>query len=202
MSSPKGDDIRDCEKHVQSALNNSTIVRILMTALKAKGCPLIPSRHISCEPCDGNLRGGFDDKVVQVVVCSNKCKTPDQVEEILAHELVHMYDFCTAKTDLDNNVNHLACTEVRAANLADCNFPSFSYGASHERCVKSKAADSVRVIKGVRQEEALRVVDKVYAKCSKDLEPFGRTKPKMAPSCLAFSEFSHFLSSNFARRTE
>lgn len=35
--------------------------------------------------------------------------------------MIHMFDYCT--NDLDfKNVEHLACTEIRAANLAHCSF--------------------------------------------------------------------------------
>ncbi len=48
----------------------------------------------------------------QVVICSNRCTTDEKVEEILAHELVHMYDHCTGKVDFED-VRHLACSEIR-----------------------------------------------------------------------------------------
>jgi len=70
-------------------------------------------------PCDQSLSGGYDDQANQVIICSNNCKTPEKVEEILSHELVHMYDYCTAKIDF-SNPKHLACTEIRAATLTSC----------------------------------------------------------------------------------
>ena len=36
----------------------------------------------------------------------------DRVTRTLAHELVHMYDYCTANIDF-GNLDHLACTEER-----------------------------------------------------------------------------------------
>ena len=48
----------------------------------------------------------------QVVICSNKCQDLNTVTTILTHELVHMYDNCTAAMDW-NNIHHLACSEVR-----------------------------------------------------------------------------------------
>jgi inner membrane protease ATP23 len=49
---------------------------------------------------------------LKVVICANRCRTDQRVAEILTHELVHLYDNCTAKVDF-NNLHHLACTEVR-----------------------------------------------------------------------------------------
>lgn len=35
--------------------------------------------------------------------------------------MIHMFDYCTNNLDF-RNVEHLACTEIRAANLAHCSF--------------------------------------------------------------------------------
>ena len=40
----------------------------------------------------------------------------------LTHELIHTLDYCRAEIDW-NNLDHLACTEIRAANLSgECFF--------------------------------------------------------------------------------
>lgn len=40
----------------------------------------------------------------------------------MVHESIHAFDACRVKLD-SNNCTHLACTEIRAANLStDCNF--------------------------------------------------------------------------------
>ena len=46
------------------------------------------------------------------MLCSNVCTKPEKVEQILTHELIHMYDFCSTDINLDN-VDQLACTEIR-----------------------------------------------------------------------------------------
>ena len=43
--------------------------------------------------------GGYDQENNQVILCENNCKTQEKIEEILAHELIHMYDYCTTKID-------------------------------------------------------------------------------------------------------
>ena len=89
-----------------------------------------------------------------MVLDSNQCRTEQQTTTLLAHELVHMYDHCANKMDW-TNPRHLACSEVRAASLADCQGPVSSAlhdgGAwsrlytQHAECVKNKAARSVQV---------------------------------------------------------
>lgn len=45
------------------------------------------------------------------------------VQGVLTHEMIHMFDYC--RNDLDfKNIDHLACTEIRAANLTHCSFLS------------------------------------------------------------------------------
>lgn len=60
---------------------------------------------------------------LQVVVCYNHSKSEKYVQGVLAHEMIHMFDFCRHKLDF-KNLEHLACTEIRAANLTHCSFTS------------------------------------------------------------------------------
>ena len=164
-------EISECEVNVMKVMQNSPRVKLLIQSLNRSGCPFIPHRHIACAPCDKAISGGYDDTHNQVIICANKCKTETKVEEILSHELIHMYDYCTSKVDLDR-IDHLACSEIRAAALASCvnydwNFWSF------ENCVKTKAAQSVAVIKNCKLNEAKRQVEAVFHKCYGDLEPIG-----------------------------
>jgi Peptidase M76 family. len=45
------------------------------------------------------------------------------VQGVLTHEMIHMFDYCRNNLDF-KNIDHLACTEIRAANLAHCSFLS------------------------------------------------------------------------------
>ena len=187
------EDVAACERRVIKALRSNPLVRLMVSALDAAGCPLTPSRHLACEECSPGVKGGFDAKVNQVVVCSNSCLSDDSVGEILFHELIHMYDYCAAKVDF-GNLKQLACTEVRAANLAHC-MDAWSDGSgSRESCVKRRAAASVRAIMPSAGEEgATKAVDEVFAKCYADLEPVGRlARQKKADGELALAEFLHF----------
>jgi len=104
------------------------------------------------------------------------------VQGVLAHEFIHMFDYC--RNDLDfKNIDHLACTEIRAANLTHCSFMSawaqgdtspFNFKATHKNCVKTKALASVLAVRKVSVDEAIDAVNRVFPKCYADLEPVGR----------------------------
>lgn len=80
-------------------------------------------RHIACETCDASVSGGYDPLLNQVVVCQNIARSEGMVQGVLTHEMIHMFDYC--RNDLDfKNIDHLACTEIRAANLTHCSFLS------------------------------------------------------------------------------
>ena len=92
-----------------------------------------------------------------------------------------MFDKCTYKTD-GSNVNHLACTEIRKANLADCNYnrylnrkdADFAVSCKHKDCVKSVALENLIRTKFVPEKEAREAIHSVFSKCYNDLEPIGR----------------------------
>lgn len=112
-----------CEQNVYWCVKNGPLVKIMMGALRSSGCPLDLRRHISCEVCDSSVTGGYDPVLNQIVVCQNMAKNKSMVHGVLTHEMIHMFDYCN--NDLDfRNVDHLACTEIRAANLAHCSFLS------------------------------------------------------------------------------
>lgn len=47
----------------------------------------------------------------------------NMVRGVLLHEMIHMFDYCRNKLDM-KNIDHLACTEIRAANIGHCSFLS------------------------------------------------------------------------------
>lgn len=86
-----------------------------------------------------------------------------------------LIDLCHDSAFDSRNLQHLACTEVRAANLIHCKMEGDEeLFWNRDQCVKETAAKSVAVIHKVSRTEALSLVDKVFVKCSKDLEPIGR----------------------------
>lgn len=78
--------------------------------------------------------------IFQIVICQNNSKNQGIIQGILTHEMIHMYDYCNNKVDF-KNIDHLACTEIRAANLTHCSYLSslfqgdvglFSIKAKHQ----------------------------------------------------------------------
>jgi hypothetical protein len=66
------------------------------------------------------------------------------VQGVLTHEMIHMFDYC--RNDLDfKNIDHLACTEIRAANLTHCSFMS-AWVQGDASPFKIKEAHQVRII--------------------------------------------------------
>lgn len=171
-----------CERNVWWCVKNSPLVKLMMGALKSSGCPIDIRRHISCEVCDPSVTGGYDPVMNQIVVCQNMAKKEGMVQGVLTHEMIHMFDYCNNELDF-KNIDHLACTEIRAANLAHCSFMSAMFQgdaspinikAAHKQCVKTKALASVLAVRNITPEEARKAVERVFPKCYADLEPIGR----------------------------
>ena len=55
--------------------------------------------------------GGYDPKLNQVVICQNRAWAKGIIQGILAHEFLHMFDYCRAEVDF-TNLEHIACSEV------------------------------------------------------------------------------------------
>lgn len=104
-------------------LLSDPLVKLLMGALKESGCPINIRRHIVCENCETVVTGGYDQELNQIVVCQNMANGRKMPDSTLIHELIHMYDYCVNHIDF-RNLEHLACTEIRAANLSHCSFIS------------------------------------------------------------------------------
>lgn len=182
FSSNKRSDHLRCTANVHSCMQTNPLVKLLVGALKSQGCPVELGRHISCEPCTSRVNGGFDPAAQQVVVCENNSKGKLACCSVLTHELTHMFDYCRAKVDF-TNLEHLACTEIRAANFMHCSFLNaflegdatpFNVRERQKECVKRKALMSVLMVRNISLEEGKTVVDKVFDKCYKDREPLGR----------------------------
>ena len=106
------------------------------------------------------------------------------MNDVLTHELVHAYDDCRARVNWDN-LEHLACSEIRAASLSgDCfywkeNFARLNFGwkAHHQKCAKDRAIKSILCVRDVSEDAAKEAVDSVLPACFKDTAPFERVSP-------------------------
>ena len=80
------------------------------------------------------------------------------------------------------NIDHLACMEVRKANLANCNYlvylsrvdADFAVKKQHRVCVENTAVEFLTKTKFVDKKLAREAVQRVFNKCYADLEPIGR----------------------------
>lgn len=53
-----------------------------------------------------------------IFLCQQNIQNETHARESMAHELIHAIDMCRTKMDPINNCIHMACTEIRAENLA------------------------------------------------------------------------------------
>uniref|UniRef100_G1SGH1 Mitochondrial inner membrane protease ATP23 n=1 Tax=Oryctolagus cuniculus TaxID=9986 RepID=G1SGH1_RABIT len=127
-------------------------------------------RHFSCEDCHGHI-----------VLCQNNIRSEAHMSRVVTHELIHAFDHCRAHVHWFSNVRHLACSEVRAANLSgDCSLVNelfrlrFGLKQHHQTCVRDRAILSILAVRNISKEVAQKAVAEVFESCFNDLEPFGR----------------------------
>lgn len=171
-----------CEGMVQTTFRESDELRLLAGALKKFGCNFTLARHVACELCH-NCAGGYDPDTQQIVICQNSNPTPSKILTTMMHEMIHMFDYCRANFDFDN-LEHVACSEIRAANLTYCSITDrfqfrlpdfFSLKKTHHHCVKEVAFQSVKAYSPETDDDTVwKIVHKVFPYCYNDLEPFGR----------------------------
>ena len=70
---------RSCEAKVVKEIETNPCVKLMLIALAKSGCPVQLTRHVSCEPCHGRMRGdlracvdicafAFDCAVLSIVI--------------------------------------------------------------------------------------------------------------------------------------
>lgn len=171
-----------CRMRVDEVFEQSDELRLLAGAMKKFGCLFDLERHTSCEPCIG-CHGGFDPDTNQIIICNNASLSMDRIMATMMHEMIHMFDYCRMKFDF-NNLEHVACSEIRAANLTYCSITDrishggpgvFNFKKTHQYCVKDVAFQSTKAYSPETSDETLwNIIDKVFPGCYNDLEPFGR----------------------------
>jgi inner membrane protease ATP23 len=171
-----------CETIVTNVFNRSNELQLLAGAMKKYGCDFNLLRHVSCERCK-NCAGGFDPDTNQIIICYTQSLNRHKIMATMMHEMVHMFDYCRVNFDFDN-LEHVACSEIRAANLTYCSIADrlvhggpglFDFKKTHQFCVKDVAFQSVKAYSPETGDEKLwSIIDKVFPDCYNDLEPFGR----------------------------
>ncbi|XP_002740270.1 mitochondrial inner membrane protease ATP23 homolog [Saccoglossus kowalevskii] len=177
---------------------NNPYVKLLLQAMSQSGCEAFQDRHFACEQCSEVVNGGFDPSTSQIVLCQNNIKTQSAMDRVITHELIHAFDHCRAKINW-NDIRHLACTEIRAANLSgDCSFGMEHFGRFHrmqfgfvkhqQTCVKDRAIRSVLAVRDTSEKLVKQAVDEVFDTCFNDLEPFHKIPRSKSDAKAAWRE--------------
>ena len=128
--------------------------------------------QISCQKCgDVGPESGARAFVkgpepLSIVLCQNRLSTQEEINEVLVHELMHVYDVHYRGWDLTNCYT-LAKSEIRAAREAECSDSSIKF--MKRFCVKEKAKVAT---KNMFNDVGLQCVNTVFEDAMKDVEPF------------------------------
>ncbi|KAI3366897.1 hypothetical protein L3Q82_009539 [Scortum barcoo] len=187
-----------CQVMLQIAVDTSPYAKLLLNAMKSSGCKVFKDRHFSCEDCDGTVSGGFDAASSQIVLCQNNIHQQSHMTRVVTHELIHAFDHCRAHVDWFNNFRHLACSEIRAANLSgDCAFRNeaarfnFGFKQHHQECVRGRALRSILAVRNISRKEAEKIVDEVFDTCFNDHAPFGRIPHSKKDAGFAYRDYEN-----------
>ncbi|CAB4061705.1 ATP23 [Lepeophtheirus salmonis] len=162
-----------CQYNVDQCLKNNSLVQNLISGIKSAGCSIDPVRHLSCDVCVNGRSiqhlGGYDDVNNQVFVCANNVKDEGLTGGVIFRNLFHLFDRCMNKYNFQDP-KHLACTEIRKANLGHCTYYYYFFQSFGDPKAASEAVDSV------------------FDACYSDLEPVGRRSSGRRQISLAYEE--------------
>ncbi|XP_035874624.1 mitochondrial inner membrane protease ATP23 homolog isoform X1 [Phyllostomus discolor] len=161
---------QSCQLMLLKTLQTNPYVKLLLDAMKHSGCAVNRERHFACEDCSGNVSGGFDASVSQIVLCQNNIRSQAHMNRVVTHELIHAFDHCRAHVDWFTNVRHLACSET---------------------CVRDRAILSILAVRNISKEVAEKAVDDVFESCFNDHEPFGRIPHNKTYAKYAYRDFQN-----------
>lgn len=124
-------------------------------------------RKCSTEGPEGGARAFLlGPTPLSVVICHNRVRSdPEELSEILTHELVHLYDVQNSKLDLQQCEN-LAYSEIRAAKAAECRN---TWSQLQTFCVKQKA---ICATNNLFPSQGRNCVQKVFPRAFEDNQPF------------------------------
>lgn len=194
-------DCARCEQRREWLLEYSPVVRFMRENIQKLGADMDAST-IECKRCDtmaaAGPSAGYFNSDRGITLCANHLGTKGHQEDVMAHEMVHAYDYLRFKYDR-TNLRHYACTEVRdqdspwrfrwlinvtkirASMLSgECrwireffNNGQYKFTGHFQDCVKKRAALSVQMSPHCKNEEqAKSVVAEVFESCFADTRPF------------------------------
>ncbi|KAF2403335.1 mitochondrial inner membrane protease atp23 [Trichodelitschia bisporula] len=171
-------DCKRCEESRDWLFKYSPIVSFLQREIADIG-PEINSDNVRCRRCTTSQSGGFDSNY-GILLCANEMRNRKQVEDTLAHEMVHAYDHVRFKVDPDN-MRHQACTEIRASMLSgECRFTREFFKRGQwkitqqlQECVRRRATLSLAARPQIKDDvQAARIINEVWDSCFTDTRPF------------------------------
>jgi len=195
---PRKSRIVNCQSQVINCFETIPYLKLLWNAIESSGCKLSLSRNFSCEICQPGSEiehgGTYDQKTSQIAICANNV-SGGTCCGVLYWNMMEMFDSCYYKKDF-KNIDHLACTEIRKANLAPVGlyeickqaYDEIEIDRIHKVHVKKVATESLIRTKFVEKAKAEKAIDKVFDRCYADLEPIGRRAKNKEDMQRAFNE--------------
>ncbi|KAI9811668.1 MAG: Mitochondrial inner membrane protease atp23 [Phylliscum demangeonii] len=181
------EDCQRCESHRDWLLKWSPTVRFMTDKINQLQGGTLDRDNIRCRRCVSGLIGGGFSPEYGILLCANELRDRDQLEDTLAHEMVHAYDWLRFKWQREN-LRHAACTEIRAIMLSgECRFVEEFFGRKNrtlamqfQKCVRRRAEMAVwhhprctdKATGEKSRERAAQVVNRVWDSCFNDTRPF------------------------------
>ncbi|KAK8207447.1 putative Ku70-binding protein [Phyllosticta capitalensis] len=171
-------DIKRVEKQRDWLFQNSPVIRFLRDEINKLGGDINPI-NVRCRRCT-TAQGGGIDQDYGILICANHMRNQGHVEDTIAHEMVHAYDYLRFKVDRWN-LRHQACTEIRASTLSgECRFTrefftrgQWRFTQQLQECVRRRATLSLMARPSVKDDvHAARIVNEVWDSCFNDTRPF------------------------------
>ncbi|KAK7539669.1 metalloprotease ATP23 [Phyllosticta citribraziliensis] len=171
-------DIKRVEKQRDWLFQNSPVIRFLRDEINKLGGDINPM-NVRIRRCTTSQGGGIDQDY-GILICANYMRNQGHVEDTIAHEMVHAYDYMRFKVDRWN-LRHQACTEIRASTLSgECRFTrefftrgQWRFTQQMQECVRRRATLSLMARPSVKDDvHAARIVNEVWDSCFNDTRPF------------------------------
>lgn len=159
---------RTMTKSINIPISTSQAAPVATSAITKPGIEL----QIMCKKCgnDGPEAGARayvkGPQPLSIVLCSNRLNRKEDIEEVLVHELIHVYDVHYRNWDLTNCYT-LAKSEVRAAREAECGDASISFTKRY--CAKEKARVAT---KNMFPDLGTKCVAAIFEEAMADKAPF------------------------------
>lgn len=171
-----------CEAMKFRALSTRKASHLLGSLMEIGASIPQPMELVQCVPCDvpANALLIQSGDQIAVAVCQNHVRNQRLLDDALAHELIHLYDYARAEVDT-SDPKQLACTEIRASALSgECAMSKeklrgvvsgFNAGGKFQACIKRKVKLSLSLHEQLIGHED-EIIDQVFPRCFQDQAPF------------------------------